>query len=642
MTQRLTPALTRFATETGNVPRECPGYQQTDAGIIPSDWDALPLRSLGRCLSGGTPRLADERLWGGDIPWVTSKDMKVPRLSDAIDHVTELGTSRGTRLVDPGTILIVVRGMALLHSLPVALAERPLTFNQDLKAFVPAADVNAEFILGWFQVAENRLLLLASEATHGTKRLPTADLLAAKIAVPSLDEQNAIAEALLAVDGLIGALEKLIAKKRAIKQAAMQQLLTGETRLPGFGSKWDQTTLGEVANIKSGATPSTQVAAFWNGTIPWCTPSDITATSAKYLATTERSITEAGLAACAASLLPPGALLLCSRATIGEVKIATANICTNQGFKSLICRSYVSHEFLYYLVLRLKREMVDRAVGSTFLEISRRDLESIPIRIPQQDEQMAIATVLCDMDAEIEALDRRLDKTKQIKRGMMQQLLTGRIRLVKPQQPIAQASVESKARRTHSWAFNEAVVISVLARRFGSEEYPLGRKRYTKLSYLLHRHVEKSAEGYLKKAAGPYNPKTRYGGPERIALQQGYVRQQKYGKYRGFVAADNIAKAEVHFEKWYGSECIRWLEQFRRKRNDDLELLTTVDMAAVELREAGKAVNVANVKHLIRAHAEWKAKLDRPVFSDSKIAKAITTSRELFAAVNQDDIDGGA
>jgi type I restriction enzyme S subunit len=96
------------------------------------------------------------------------------------------------------------------------------------------------------------------------------------------------------------------------------------------------------------------------------------------------------------------------------------------------------------------------------------------------------------------------------------------------------------------------------------------------------------------------------------------------------VAADKIAQAEGYFEKWYGPDCIQWLEQFRRKRNDDLEVLATVDMAAEELRAAGKGVDLDGVKGVLRNHPEWRAKLDRPAFRDAGVAKAIETSRELF------------
>ena len=252
------------------------------------------------------------------------------------------------------------------------------------------------------------------------------------LAMPPPDEQHTITEALSNVDELLAALDALIAKKRAIKRAAMQQLLTGRARLPGFSKKWNSARLGDITQIAGGATPSTQVAGFWDGSIPWCTPTDITREPGKYLRTTARTITREGLDSCGAALLPSGALLLCSRATIGEVKIANVPVCTNQGFQSLVCRDSVDNEFLYYVILANKDSFIERAAGSTFLEIGRRDIASVEFLLPALDEQSAVATVLSDMDAEIAALERRREKTRAIKLGMMQQLLTGRIRLIAP------------------------------------------------------------------------------------------------------------------------------------------------------------------------------------------------------------------
>ena len=154
--------------------------------------------------------------------------------------------------------------------------------------------------------------------------------------------------------------------------------------------------------------------------------------------------------------------------------------------------------------------------------------------------------------------------------------------------------------------------------------------RYTKLSYLLHRREEGHAEGYIKKAAGPYNPQTRYGGPEKIALQKDYVRQHTSGKGQGFIASTHVDEAEHYFDRWYGSEVLQWLEQFRYETNNDLELLTTVDMAAEELCEAGEEVSVESVKEVIRSHPEWDPKLDRPIFSDANLARAIESCQKLF------------
>ena len=247
---------------------------------------------------------------------------------------------------------------------------------------------------------------------------------------PDAKEQAAIAKVLSDVDSLISSLQKLIEKKKAIKQGAMQELLTGKKRLPGFSGEWSKQQLGDICNIINGGTPSTSVAEFWNGKILWCTPTDITSCSTKYIYTTESKITESGLKASSATLLPKDALLLCSRATIGEVRIAGNAICTNQGFKSLVVHQNISNEWLYYMVHVLKANMLEKAIGSTFLEISKKDLAELDIIVPEFAEQKAIAQVLSDMDSEIEQLEKKLAKYQQIKQGMMQELLTGRIRLV--------------------------------------------------------------------------------------------------------------------------------------------------------------------------------------------------------------------
>ena len=216
---------------------------------------------------------------------------------------------------------------------------------------------------------------------------------------------------------------------RPQEQGNTEDSHANKTHLPRFSGPWEMKRLGELADIRNGATPSTQIGAYWNGPIPWCIPTDITATPGKYLLATERSITETGLASCAASLLPVGTLLLCSRATIGDVKIATFPVCTNQGFKPLVCKDNVSNEFLYYLLLTLKPQLIERATGSTFLEIGKRDLASIELPVPPESEQRAIAEVLSDVDGLIQSLDALIAKKRAIKQAAMQQLLTGKTRL---------------------------------------------------------------------------------------------------------------------------------------------------------------------------------------------------------------------
>ena len=215
----------------------------------------------------------------------------------------------------------------------------------------------------------------------------------------------------------------------------------------------------------------------------------------------------------------------------------------------------------YYLnTAPVNKEKASKGQGDAVVHISATALGEIEIAIPKEPKkQAAIAAILSDMDSEIEALESRLAKTRSIKQGMMQELLTGKTRLL---------AIESSADIVTSCNehFNDAVVISVLADKFGSEQFPLGRKRYTKLSYLLRRHHKASVDNYLKKAAGPYNPKTKYGGAEKIAITNKYIKTHGSGKFEGFISDEKINEAKSYFVKWFGNEALKWLEQFRYKK----------------------------------------------------------------------------
>jgi type I restriction enzyme S subunit len=293
--------------------------------------------------------------------------------------------------------------------------------------------------------------------------------------------------------------------------------------------------------------------------------------------------------------------------------------------------------FLSYVInaYRTNTALRKKVIGSAQLGLGRKSVDEQEMPFPPHDEQNAIASVLSDMDAEIAALETKLAKARQVKQGMMQELLTGRIRLVAVASKIISLPVKRELStaptKSHNWQINEAVIIAVLAKHFGTAKYPLARKRCTKLTYLLHRWIERTAEGYLKKAAGPYNPAIRYKGPETIAQKNGYILLHHNGAYEGFTAAENILEAETYFGKWYRQDVLKWLEQFRFKKTDELELLTTVDMAIEDLWREGQKIELDTVKQVIWNHPEWKAKLNREIFSDGNIIRAIQSCKQLFA-----------
>ncbi len=241
------------------------------------------------------------------------------------------------------------------------------------------------------------------------------------IPLPPIPEQNAIAEVLSDTDKLIQSLEKQIAKKHLIKKGVMQRLLAPK-------EDWEKKQIGELAEVVGGGTPSTTNSNYWNGKINWFTPTEIGDT--KYVRKSLRKLTREGLKQSSAQLLPIGTILLTSRAGIGDISITMEEASTNQGFQSLIVNEGVHNEFLYYLMLTKKEVLLQYASGSTFLEISPRMVRQIAVFVPSYNNQMKIATTLSNMDNEIESLVRKLNKYKTLKKGLMQNLLTGKIRLV--------------------------------------------------------------------------------------------------------------------------------------------------------------------------------------------------------------------
>lgn len=595
-----------------------------------SGWNTVKLKDICDFIGGGTPSKQVENFWCGNIPWISSSDLIESSIWEIniTRHITAEAVAKSATHICPRNTVLVVSRVGVGK---VAIAPFEVCTSQDFINLVSKKH-DARFLAYCIQ---NKMKIMA-EKTQGTsiKGVTVENIAQMEIELPPQEEQTAIAEALSDIDNLISSLQKLIEKKKAIKQGTMQELLTGKKRLPGFSGEWSKQQLGDICNIVNGGTPSTSIAEFWNGKILWCTPTDITSCSTKYIYTTESKITESGLKASSATLLPKGALLLCSRATIGEVRIAGNAICTNQGFKSLVVHQNISNEWLYYMVHVLKSNMLEKAIGSTFLEISKKDLAELDIIVPEVTEQKAIAQVLSDMDSGIEQLEKKLAKYQQIKRGMMQELLTGRIRLVDADgkdQPQTQAVQKKQPQQAHNQHFDDAVMIAGIVNAFYSEKYPLGRKKVQKLLYLVRRKEQADISAFHKKAAGPYADEVRYKGGEPIAQKNKYILVKRNEKGSCFEKGAQMQRALDYLQDWGKQTDIDWLvSQFQYTNVNDLELFATVDMAICDLRREGKEISVASIKDLIRSNKEWRDKLKKNYFRDSDIQRAIKKCQDLF------------
>jgi len=288
---------------------------------------------------------------------------------------------------------------------------------------------NKRFMLYLLKASEPRL---REAGQSGSQMNVNSDIVRGlTVRIPSsVEEQARVASVLWDVDDLIASLENTIVKKRAIKQGIMQDLLTGRTRLPGFGDPWQVRKVGDFAQVKAGGTPSTAVSRYWGGEIRWMSSGEI---HQKRVHEVAGRITADGLRESAARLLPVGTILMALAGqgkTRGTVAVSRVELSTNQSIAGILPGDEHDSDFLYYSLdtrySELRGESTgDGGRGGLNLTIINR----LDVYMPDVEEQRAIARVLVDVDDELDGLSRRLEATRAIKQGMMQELLTGRTRL---------------------------------------------------------------------------------------------------------------------------------------------------------------------------------------------------------------------
>jgi type I restriction enzyme S subunit len=415
-----------------------PGYKQTEVGVIPEDWEVGSISDLVHTMKSGLSRRLQVQDIG--IPVLTSGNIQNNRLvTDELKYwysVDPQGANTDDYVLNDGDILLCFINSISQIGKPCIFRElgRPVIYTTNIFRIVASKQSVPEFACFLFSSTSfQKAIQLIVKPAINQASFTKPDFLQICVPLPPTKaEQEAIAEALSDTDALIESLEQLISKKRHIKQGAMQELLTGKKRLPGFSGEWEVKRLDSVAEIRSGGTPSTNQPDFWDGEVLWCTPTDITGLKGyKYLSQTSRTITTQGLKCSSAELVPADSVVMTSRATIGECAINVTPVATNQGFKNFIPFKETDVDFLYYLLQTKKQDFISLCGGSTFLEIGKTQLAAFEIALPKEKpEQTAITSILSAMDAEITNLETKLSKTRQLKQGMMHNLLTGRIRLI--------------------------------------------------------------------------------------------------------------------------------------------------------------------------------------------------------------------
>lgn len=398
-----------------------PGYKQTEVGVIPEDWESFTIQEL---INQGAvvghidgnhgelyPRSHEFKAFG--VPYITANDLCGHKVSFSNCKYLSLDRARRFRkgVAKSGDVLFAhnatVGPTALLSTeIDYVILSTTVTYFR----CNPEKLVNSIFLYvlqSPFFVRQYQKIM--SQSTRNQVPITAQRKLTVTLP-PTIAEQEAIAEALSDVDALLEALDRLIAKKRQIKQGTMQELLTGKRRLPGFSGEWEVKRLGEVVAIRKGQliTEKTLVV----GDVPVIAGGKKPAYYNNRANRDGKTITVSASGASAGYVAFFDTPIFASDcSTIGESE------------------SY-SIEFIFFQ-LQLKQEQIYKAqTGGAQPHIHPTDLAPIEIGFPSLPEQATIATVLSEMDAEIAALELKRDKTRALKQGMMQELLTGRIRLI--------------------------------------------------------------------------------------------------------------------------------------------------------------------------------------------------------------------
>lgn len=411
-------------------------FKDTEIGRIPEEWE---IGYFGDVLctfsAGATPYRGIPDYYNGKINWISSGELNYNVIYDTIEHISEEAL-RNTNLClhAPGTFLMAITGLEATGTRgKCAFVGAPSATNQSCLAINGTNKMDIKYLYWYYRMYGD---YLAFKYSQGTKQQSFTATIVKNLPITypkQVIEQHHIASALTSIDNLIASLGKLIEKKKNIKQGAMQQLLTGKTRLKGFNEPWMEHTIDELFDLGNGYTPSKSNPAYWtNGTIPWFRMEDIR-TNGRILKDSIQHVTPEAVKG--NGLYPKYSIILSTTATIGEHALLIADSLANQQFTFLLRkvnrRDMIDIIFFYHYCFILGKWCRDNINAGGLLAVNMDDLKNHSIYIPKSiAEQQAIATILTKMDDEITALEAKRAKYEAIKQGMMQQLLTGKIRLI--------------------------------------------------------------------------------------------------------------------------------------------------------------------------------------------------------------------
>ena len=400
------------------------GYKQTEVGVIPQDWEVsvfADVAILERGKFSARPR-NDPKYYGGGIPFIQTGDVTNSNgnITSYSQTLNEAGL-KVSKLFPRDTLFFTIAA----NIGDVGFTSFDTTCPDSLIAIIPSRQIDKRWL--YYELMSLKKVFEGLATQNAQLNINLEKLRPYVLPIPPLPEQRAIAAALSDVDALLARLDQLIAKKCDLKQATMQQLLTGETRLPGFGGAWEVKRLGDVFSIFAGKSKSSYVTA---GGRYWVVDMGSVSTDGKLVVS--KATNYYGDFLNIGDLVMPkddiggGGII----GRVGYIDSAETYVLGDHVYCLRVNRG--NPLFLSYVIngYRINSELRKKVIGTAQLGLGRKSVDEQEVPFPPLDEQTAIAIVLSDMDAELAALETRRDKTRALKQGMMLELLTGRIRLV--------------------------------------------------------------------------------------------------------------------------------------------------------------------------------------------------------------------
>jgi len=401
-------------------------YKINEMGKIPKEWVISNLieKSTLKARIGWQGLTTKEYLDTGDFYLITGTDFQNGRINfDNCYFVEEERYSQDKNIQIKLDDILVTKEGTIGKVAYIDKITKPATLNSGV--FVIRPINNAYYSKYMYYVFNSiyfndflRKLVAGSTINH----LYQKDFVSFSFPLPPLPEQKAIAEVLSDTDNLIQALERQIAKKSEIKQGVMQMLLS-----PQDG--WEEKKIGEIGNCFAGGTPSTFIDDYWNGSIFWL-PSGRVQNNILKVSDKEITITQKGLENSAAKIIRSNSVLVAiTGATCGNIAFLSFEAAANQSVVAIETYNKYNSKFIFYLLLLNRKKILALQTGSAQGGTNLKSIKSILLFIPNIEEQNRIAGLLCDMEDEILLLENKLKKCISIKKGLMQNLLSGKIRL---------------------------------------------------------------------------------------------------------------------------------------------------------------------------------------------------------------------